>query len=573
MNTNSKVLACCVLMLGFIMGSCEKGLELEPKDEISSTLFFKKADDYKLWINNSYTDLPTFAWGRDDWSDIMYTPGGNAISRGEHQAPEVSGVWNGNYRDIFDANVLLEEAANAPEELKPDIAVYVAEARFFRAMAYMNLMNQFGGVPIIDKVLDLESPELFGPRNTRAEVTDFILSDLTAAIADLPLNSELSGDNLGRVSKGAARAFKARVALYAATWAKYHQTGQNVDNLLDQAISASNAVIESSEYTLFDERSTMGDDSYRYLFIMGSAQSNPSNVSKEGQSEFILEARFDASLRSHGSGPESVFGNNPTKKFMDLVLCTDGLPIDKSPLFQGYDMPADEYANRDPRMAVNLMEPFERYYSYAQGLWNIDWTNPADPSKGFDYEVEFGLRTSTGYVPIKFLAEIARPLDWNWPVIRYAEVLLIYAEAVYERNGSISDGDLNKSINLLRERVGMTHLTNGLSSANGLDMLEEIRRERTIELFMEGVRYDDIRRWKIAEDVLPKAVKGVKYTGTAYETDPRWTDFSPVVDSEGFIIVEDEGLRSFDPDKHYLFALPRNEIAKNPALEQNPGWQ
>ena len=118
----------------------------------------------------------------------------------------------------------------------------------------------------------------------------------------------------------------------------------------------------------------------------------------------------------------------------------------------------------------------------------------------------------------------------------------------------------------------MPALTNAFVAANGLDMLTEIRRERTVELFAEGFRYDDLRRWKTAEIELPQPILGIRYSGTQYETDSRWADLSPAVDTDGFFIVQDAGVRQFDPAKHYLFPLPLNEIAQNDALRQNDGW-
>lgn len=161
-------------------------------------------------------------------------------------------------------------------------------------------------------------------------------------------------------------------------------------------------------------------------------------------------------------------------------------------------------------------------------------------------------------------------------------MLLIYAEATFEKNGSISDADLNKSINLIRQRVNMPSLKNDFVAANGLDMKQEIRRERTIELALEGFRYDDLRRWKTAEIELPQAIKGVKIVGSNW-TDPvviEGANRNPYggaswqgnVDSKGFIVAESASGRSFDPAKQYLRPLPTREIFINPELLQNPGW-
>jgi len=166
--------------------------------------------------------------------------------------------------------------------------------------------------------------------------------------------------------------------------------------------------------------------------------------------------------------------------------------------------------------------------------------------------------------------------DYDRHLIRYAEVLLIYAEAVYEKNGSISDNDLALSINKLRDRVNMPHLTNAFVTANGLNMRTEIRRERTVELTLEGFRYDDIRRWKTAETELPQDVKGIKITGTEWATRAPYNDpsYQNKVDANGFLIAETS--RKFDPNKDYLQPLPTREVAfysaNGKTLEQNPGW-
>jgi len=162
-------------------------------------------------------------------------------------------------------------------------------------------------------------------------------------------------------------------------------------------------------------------------------------------------------------------------------------------------------------------------------------------------------------------------------------VLLINAEATFERNGTISDADLDKSINLLRTRATMpTKLTNAFVSANGLDMRTEIRRERSIELALEGFRYDDLRRWKTAETELSQDIKGIKIVGSTW-TDPilisgvnknpyKKSSWQSKTDASGFIVVESGTGRTFDPNKHYLRPLPTKEILLNPKLEQNPNW-
>jgi hypothetical protein len=164
--------------------------------------------------------------------------------------------------------------------------------------------------------------------------------------------------------------------------------------------------------------------------------------------------------------------------------------------------------------------------------------------------------------------------EYDFKEFRYAEVLLILAEALYEKNGSISDGDLDRTINLIRDRAVMPHLTNALVNANGLNMLDEIRRERTVELAFEGFRREDLRRWKTAETIMPQALKGVKFVGTEYQT--KYPDLQIgvdiQVDANGFIIAEPASARSFQP-KHYLDPIPLQQVQlSHGTLEQNPGW-
>lgn len=154
----------------------------------------------------------------------------------------------------------------------------------------------------------------------------------------------------------------------------------------------------------------------------------------------------------------------------------------------------------------------------------------------------------------------------DYTIIRYAEVLLNFAEATYELNGSITDDELDGSINLLRQRAGVAQLSNAFASANGLDMLAEIRRERRVELALEGFRYWDLMRWKTAEDILPQSVLG------NYYYDEYGTDVTPNLTEDNIILLQAAENRSFDPDRDYLWPLPINELGLNPALEQNPNW-
>lgn len=278
----------------------------------------------------------------------------------------------------------------------------------------------------------------------------------------------------------------------------------------------------------------------------------------EDNVEVMLSIRYDeeqtgASPRGRGLVIDA--RQDPTKYLADAYLCTDGLPIDQSPLFQGYTSLSSEFENRDPRMKATIWEPGTMFLG-----------KPLVP----DFT-----RSSTGYWPRKPGDPLAQTVTFIYTdmiLMRYAEILLNYAEAVYELEGTISDADLDRFINILRSRAGvnMPPLTNSFVAANGLDMLEEIRRERRVELAGEGFRYDDIIRWRTAETDLPKAVLGAVFQQEAYPELNPGTDV--IVNAEGVIQAEAASARSFESPKHYLYPLPLRELSLNPNFEQNPGW-
>jgi hypothetical protein len=538
---------------------CSKDLDLFPKDAVSDGSFWKSVADYKLAANNLYLSLEGFvSSGFDVNSDIAFgVP--NATSNGTLQPPETDANWSNAYIYLRRCNNIILKAETSP--IKNDVKVHVAEAKFFRAYNYWRLFRLYGGVPLITEVLDIDSKDLYAPRASRKETVDLILKDLTEAAVDLPERKSLDAANRGRITKGAANALKARVALFEGTWGKYRNDASTA-SYLDIAVEAANAVINSGQYAIYKG---MAEDSYRYFFIEQGDDSE----------ECILERRYQKDISHHNfSGDMQLVGYLPTKKLTDMYLCVDGLPIDKSSQFKGYDTPTAEFENRDPRMTMTLMIPGTFAYYPLYAVLVECW--PFYPQRN----------PNTGYTIYKFMGEdleglsYARKLDFDNHIIRYAEVLLIYAEAVFEKNGSISDADLEKTVNLIRERVNMPALTNTFITSNNLAMKQELRRERTIELAMEGFRWDDLRRWKTAETELPADIKGIKVKGSTW-TDPviiECSNLNPYAgeawqnkaDANGFIIVESG--RVFNPDKHYLLPLPTKEILINPNLEQNPGW-
>jgi len=540
-----------IFIVGITLASCQKKLDLVPLDQISDPSFWQKPSDFKLAANDFYYGLNEALFYEDLKSDIAFGSGANAYSNGSFLPQANLDLWDDSYEYIRSINYLLEKA-NA-SQLGTEIDASVGEAKFFRAYYYFNLTKSFGGVPLIDTVLDVSSEKLYSGQSTQYEIADFMIADLNDAVAKLPLQSELAGEDLGRVTKGAALALTARIGLYMGTWAKYHADG-DAQKYLDIAIAAAEELIASNEYELFKDR---GANSYKYVFLL------PGDDSRE----VILAKRFYLNRITHNWTRELWFNAVvPTKNLADLYLSQDGLPIAQSPSFQGYATLTSEFENRDPRMAMTFIVPGSTIF-FEGGI-----QQPTFP--GFTGTNA----TRTGYMIRKFLEETLDATqfrgEYDYKEFRYAEVLLILAEALYERNGSISDADLARTINVVRERVGMPALTNAFVATNNLDMREEIRRERTVELAFEGFRRDDLQRWKVAEDVMPEALRGVKFVGTEYES--RYPALQPgsdiQVDANGFIVAEAASARNFAA-KHYLDPIPLQQVQLSGGnLTQNPGW-
>jgi len=533
-----------------------KDLNLGPKDQVSDASFWTNPDQYRLAANDFYYSLR----GAHNYTEInsdIATGSGNtemtSVSNGSYLPTANSDLWTSSYAGIRATNYMLAKAAQSG--LGSQIDRWVGEALFFRAYHYWNLVKRYGGVPLITTVLDVTSPEVYTPRATQQEIMDFIIADLDNAVPKLLKQSQLSPEEMGRVTQGAALALKARAALYQGTWLRYHAEGSPTA-MLAAAVTAAEQLIASNEYDLYTAHGT--DSSYKLLFILQGDDSK----------EVILARRYYAGRSTHNWTRELWFNYMiPTKKLADMYLCKDGLPITISPQFLGYDsLATTEFQNRDPRMAQTFIVP-------GSAVYQENGFQPIVP--GFSGSNA----TRTGYMLRKFLDETADAAhfagQYDFKEFRYGEVLLILAEALFERDASISDGDLDRTIGELRRRVGMPTLTNGVVTANGLNMLAEIRRERTVELAFEGFRRDDLRRWKTAETEMPQALRGVKFVGTEYEqrdsTLVIGTDIQ--VDAGGFVIEEPAASRQFAVPKHYLDPIPLQQIQlSHGTLTQNPGW-
>ena len=579
LSKNKEMMKKITYILGlFSMLTFQSCLDMEPKTQLADTNYWQTPDHFKLFATQFYGWTVDFKQLDDSphsdvRSDLRTGITLDVYSNGTNSIPSSDKTYTNNYNRIRQVNTLLQQAEGyaAPA----DIETSVGEAHFFRAYCYFDLLQVYGDVIITRTPLDIDSPEMQMARNSRDEVVDFILEDLEEAIRLLPEANEISSKDEGRLSSQAASAFLSRVALYEGTWQKFRNGGQNNDRssaLLDIAATSAHDVIESGFFELFAPEE-LGTEAYKYLFILENDKSNPAGITKSGNKEYIFTRRHDPTLASIGFNiTQGRLGNAVyvTRKMANMYLQSNGLPI--NPQTWDYSKVDSEFKDRDNRMSNTLMIPGHTYWGTGGG--RIDWTGSAEEIANASHK-NFMPSTGTVYFPHKWCCErdgVPTGMEaYDYPIIRYAEVLLNYAEAVFERDDKISDEDLAISLNLTRKRVNpnMPDLTNAFVSANNLDMRTEIRRERTVEFYDENFRIDDLKRWKTAEEEMPMNLTGVKWRGTEYET--KWSDASSkTMDVEGCIICEQGRVWE---EKHYLYPLPIDQLKLNPNLKQNPGWE
>jgi hypothetical protein len=519
------------------------GCEVErlPETNISDATFWRSESDLKTANNYLYTFLPDFNTD-DNWSDDAFGLASNSISDGSRLAPATAVTdFNNQYLLIRAANNILEKGPKTGI-VAATLDRYLAEARFFRAWGYFNLLQRYGGVPLVTKTLTDDSPELSAASATRDEVLTLIMADLDFASAKLPTPTALGTADYGRIANTAALAFKARVALFEGTRAKFHNYGDS-KKYLNMAVTASKAVMDSKQHDLY------AGPYFNLYQYEGEGRANKENVLVK---QYGVSLTDRVASHTYCRGILENGNKSPTKALVDAYLMKDGLPITKSPLYVKPILSTDVFVNRDTRLSDDVLKKGDSYI----------FTSPI-------FNVSNLVFAKTGYTFRKYWNIV----DWNNQasfidrnLIRYAEVLLTYAEAKFELDGTISDADLNLTVNALRKRGGVAALTNAFATSNGLVMRDEIRRERRVELAQEGFRYWDLIRWKTAEIELPKPILGNFFFaefGTTVKVNTT---------ADNFIITQAASFRKFDPAKDYLWPLPINEIALNPNMKQNPGW-
>ena len=537
--------------------SCNDYLDRFPKDSFSEPTFFKTENDLIYYANQFYGSLPVQRMDNDNNSDNMVPQNINTFLAGTYTVPGSGGGWaSGDWANIRSCNYFLEHYSRAETSFKER---YAGEVRFFRALFYWYKVVNFGDVPLLLKALDDNSEELYGPREKREKVMDeVVLEDLKFAVANLPEKNQAAA---GRLHKDAARALMSRICLWEGTYRKYRNI-EGADTYLDACVKASEELMDAG-YDIYSTGNT--DEDYRNLFIQKDLRSNP---------EAIFYRAYITDKNTHNYTRQASENNTGmSKDFVDSYLfLDDGKPIGLTSHPYDDSTPAKECEGRDPRYTQTIATP-----GCIMTLPDLAVNLPAIGTS----------RTSTGYWNIKGrssdLAQFnADKSDLDLFIFRYAEVLLNYAEAKYELTGSLTIAELDKSINLIRDRVGMPHLTtNPDADPNAVNygytvapLLYEIRRERRIELVGEGFRFNDIIRWKagkLIEGV--KTIRGMKLTD---ELRSQYADPSSLnniaVDDDYYIIVYPSiaTTRKWN-DKSYLYPLPTDEKDRC-HYEQNPGW-
>jgi hypothetical protein len=410
----------------------------------------------------------------------------------------------------------------------------------------------------------LTAEESFLPRTPKAEVLTFILNDLDTAAAKLPVS--YTGIDIGRATKTAALAYKARIALYNSKW--------------DIAAAAAKAVMDLGYHSLYP--------SYRNLFMYAGENSRETIFAFD----YKLTIRTTATPQNAQARNSSGFsGQVPTRAWADSYECTDGLTIDKSPLYST----ADPFKNRDPRMRQTLLGDGDTWFGTGGITFNMTYHPDSTTCARFtptftripNLEVTNAFSSYSGYLLKKYLdpLDIAIPnqSELAFMLIRYAEVLLTYAEARIEQNQI--DASVLDAINLVRARgygvaATQTTLYPAIKTTNQSELRAIVRRERKIELAGEGLRLFDIRRWNIADKVMNGILFGKAMNRSIYyslpkptldqNSSPDYSSFNSLISVVGNFKVMDNP-RVFKTHNN-LWPIPQVELDVNKNLVQNPGY-
>ena len=574
-----------------VFSGCENYLDRQPLSQIPESGYFKTAQDLEFFTNPLYNMLNVANYDREQNDHLVQMTLSEILIGGNRRTvPNSGGGWD--WAHLRRINTLLARVDQS-EDLAA-ILKYSGVARFFRAMFYFEKVKRFGDVPWYDTELGPSDEALYKPRDPRELVMTKMIEDIDYAIANLP--EEVS---VFRVNKWTALALKSRFCLYEGTFRKYHG-GEEANKYLELAAEAARTLIDGNQYRLH----TAGGVDNAYFTLFSQDDADPG--------EYILAYDYSNSPRVNhdaSSFTMSAAQGRPsyTKKFVNTYLMKDGSRFTEQDGWQTMTF-IDEVQDRDPRLTQSIRNP----------KFTLSDNRPF-PNK-FQISVD-------GYHPIKFLQDVTKGYDVrvgysynDLPVFRYAEVLLNYAEAKAEL-GTLTQADIDISIKLLRDRVGMPNLDVAAANANpdpyllsteagytnvtaaNTGALLEVRRERAIELVQEGFRFDDLVRWK-AGYCLDQPLVGIYFPGAgeydltgdgttdlilytqgnkpADQVGVEMYEIGTPVNNGGIILTEGTKgnvffhsnieLAGFDENRDYLYPIPINERSLNPNLDQNPGW-
>ncbi|MBO0931975.1 RagB/SusD family nutrient uptake outer membrane protein [Fibrella aquatilis] len=462
---------------------------------------------------DTFTDDGVNAW--TSWYNVSAMENGNFSA---NNAPsQMANPWFFSYASLRSANELLENVGQLNDATL--VASVTTETRFVRALYYFELWRWYGGVPIVTKTLTTDEANQVS-RSTSAETLNFIVSELDAAAKDLPLTNQR-----GRATKGAALAFKTKALLHAGNFAA--------------AAAAAKAVMDLGVYALHPDFNTLfmnkANQDKEYIYLVD-------HVAADGNGTGVLQMHMPPSAGGWGAG-------RPSQNLVDEYELTDGKSYTESPLYNEQD----PYKNRDLRFYTTILfqgAPFRgSAFTVLPGTPNADGSGNIPTGyfvRKFASETETNFRKSPAQ-------DYGDGSDLTEPLIRYADILLMYAEAQNEASGP--DASVYTAVNQVRQRAKMPVLATGLTKDA---MRAAIRHERRVELAFEESRFWDVRRWKQLLELSNKPVTGIKIT---QGTDGKLT----------FARIPNVRTRTMQ-ERQYLAPIPQRDIDANKNLAQNPGW-
>jgi starch-binding outer membrane protein, SusD/RagB family len=580
--------------------SCDDFLTREPYNTIGSEEFFSSENDLVIYANGliqyMMPSAENLTWSYDNFADYLAVSAAQPFLLNGWDYTKQTGWSNTDWRNLYRINYFLKNMNKAASAIT-DASVlkhYEGVGRFWRAWFYFDKVRMFGDVPWYDEPIDAGNTEnLYKKRDSREVVMDKVLEDLNFACTNCSDASKYLKTTA--ISKYVALALKARICLYEGTYRKYHTVNPSTGKawtdtgastrFLNECVSACEALMNSGKFALVSSASNV-QTQYRSLFTQQAVN----------YTEVIFANEFQASVAMHDVTLRfSSAGNNtnrwsPTKEFVNTYLCLDGSRFTDKPDYQKTSF-IDETKNRDYRLKQTVITPgFTKKVGGVVTLTKPNWNV-----------------TYTGFQVIKFNIddnsyETVGTSYNSIPVFRYAEILLDYAEAKFEL-GQFDESIWNKTIKLLRERAGVNgtapttadpYLIAYYNNKVTDKWLLEIRRERAIELFMEGsLRLDDLMRWHQG-DLLMKSWSSIYIAekNMGYDIDGDGTKDIMLVDNavskpdatifyivlskatyytyvNGLLQKKNETVWT---DNRYTHPIPQTAIVNNSNLSQNNGW-